>query len=69
MEQIVMISSGAAVLGNQGWGGYAISKAALSMLARLYAHEFTQTHISLVPSRLTVFFLTLVKIGEIDLTN
>jgi len=44
--QIVMISSGAAVLGNKGWGGYALSKSALNMLARLYAHEFPETHIS-----------------------
>jgi NAD(P)-dependent dehydrogenase (short-subunit alcohol dehydrogenase family) len=46
--QVVMISSGAAVLGNKGWGGYALSKAALNMLARLYAHEFADTHISAV---------------------
>ncbi len=46
--QVVMISSGAAVLGNKGWGGYALSKAALNMLARLYAHEFPDTHISAV---------------------
>ena len=44
--QVVMISSGASVLGNKGWGGYALSKAALNMLARLYAHEFPDTHIS-----------------------
>ena len=43
--QVVMISSGASVLGNKGWGGYALSKAALNMLARLYAHEFPDTHI------------------------
>lgn len=43
--QVVMISSGAAVLGNRGWGGYALSKAALNMLAKLYSHEFPQTHI------------------------
>lgn len=48
IDQIVMISSGAAVLGNKGWGGYALSKAALNMLARLYAHEFPQTHITAV---------------------
>ena len=48
IQQIVMISSGAAVLGNKGWGGYALSKAALNMLARLYAHEFPQTHIAAV---------------------
>jgi len=48
IEQVVMISSGAAVLGNKGWGGYALSKAALNMLARLYAHEFAKTHITAV---------------------
>jgi NAD(P)-dependent dehydrogenase (short-subunit alcohol dehydrogenase family) len=46
IAQVVMISSGAAVLGNRGWGGYALSKAALNMLARLYAHEFPLTHIT-----------------------
>jgi len=46
VRQVIMISSGAAVLGNKGWGGYALSKAALNMLARLYAHEFPATHIS-----------------------
>lgn len=48
VTQIVMISSGAAVLGNKGWGGYALSKAALNMLCRLYAHEFPGTHLSAV---------------------
>jgi NAD(P)-dependent dehydrogenase (short-subunit alcohol dehydrogenase family) len=46
VRQILMISSGAAVLGNRGWNGYALSKAALNMLAKLYAHEFPATHIS-----------------------
>jgi len=46
IDQIIMISSGAAVLGNKGWGGYALSKATLNMLARLYAHEFPATHIT-----------------------
>jgi NAD(P)-dependent dehydrogenase (short-subunit alcohol dehydrogenase family) len=41
-----MISSGAAVLGNKGWGAYALSKAALNMLAKLYAHEPPDTHIT-----------------------
>ncbi len=48
VSQVIMISSGASVLGNKGWGGYALSKAALNMLARLYAHEFPQSHISAV---------------------
>jgi len=46
LDQVVMISSGAAVLGNRGWSGYALSKATLNMLARLYAHEFPDTHIA-----------------------
>jgi NAD(P)-dependent dehydrogenase (short-subunit alcohol dehydrogenase family) len=48
IDQILLISSGAAVLGNKGWGGYALSKCALNMLGRLYAHEFEQTHIAAV---------------------
>lgn len=48
VAQVVMISSGAAILGNKGWGGYALSKATLNMLAKLYAHEFPDTHIAAV---------------------
>ena len=43
-DQIILISSGAAVNGNRGWGGYSLSKAALNMLAKLYAQEFPQLH-------------------------
>jgi len=39
IEKIVAISSGAAVNGNKGWGGYSISKAALNMMIKLYAAE------------------------------
>jgi len=46
IKQIILMSSGAAVLGNKGWGGYALSKATLNMLGKLYAHEFPNTHIS-----------------------
>ena len=45
VDQVLLMSSGAAVLGNKGWGGYALSKAALNMLGKLYAHEFSNTHI------------------------
>ena len=45
VEQIVLISSGAAVKGNRGWGAYALSKAALNMLTQLYALEFPDTHL------------------------
>ncbi|MBW9265006.1 MAG: SDR family NAD(P)-dependent oxidoreductase [Candidatus Thiodiazotropha sp. (ex. Lucinisca nassula)] len=46
VDQILLLSSGAAILGNKGWGGYALSKCALNMLGRLYAHEFPTTHIA-----------------------
>jgi len=46
IRQIVFMSSGAAVNGNRGWSGYALSKAALNMMAQLYAHEFPHTHIA-----------------------
>lgn len=43
--QIILISSGAGVVGNHGWGAYALSKATLNMLAQLYAHEMHDTHL------------------------
>lgn len=48
IRQILLMSSGAAVMGNKGWGGYALSKAALNMLGRLYSHEFPDTHIAAI---------------------
>ncbi len=45
VRQILLISSGAAMVGNKGWGGYALSKSSLNMLARLYAQEFSNSHI------------------------
>ncbi len=50
VQQVIGISSGAAVSGSRGWGGYALSKAAFVMLLRLYAAERPQTHFaSLAP--------------------
>ena len=49
-RQIVLMSSGAAVNGNKGWGAYSLSKAAVNMLAKLYAHEIPgATLIALAP--------------------
>lgn len=45
IDQIVLISSGAAVNGHRGWGAYALSKATLNMLAQLYAHEMPDAHL------------------------
>ena len=50
VEQLISISSGAAVHGKLGWGAYALSKATLKMLTELYAHEMPETHmINLAP--------------------
>lgn len=45
-KRIVAISSGAAITGHRGWGGYALSKAALNMLIQLYAAECPEVHFS-----------------------
>jgi benzil reductase ((S)-benzoin forming) len=44
--QVVAVSSGAAVSGARGWNAYALSKAALNMLVKLYAAERPGTHFS-----------------------
>lgn len=44
-KRIVLISSGAGLVGNHGWGAYALSKATLNMLAQLYAHELPVTQL------------------------
>jgi len=44
VHQVVTISSGAAVNGNRGWSGYALSKAALNMFTKLYAMARPETH-------------------------
>ena len=50
VKQVVAISSGASVSGAKGWNAYALSKAALNMLIRLYAAEMPNTHlIALAP--------------------
>jgi len=48
VRQVVAVSSGAAVNGSKGWGGYALSKAALNMLIKLYAEEKPWTHFSAI---------------------
>ncbi len=44
VKQIVGISSGASVNGSEGWGAYAISKAGLNMLLKVYAKELPEIH-------------------------
>lgn len=44
VRQLVAISSGAAFNGSAGWGAYSISKSALNLMFRVYAHEHPETH-------------------------
>ena len=48
-KKIVAISSGAAVNGNAGWGGYALSKCALNMMINIYAKEINTKLYTLAP--------------------
>ncbi|HEC45496.1 MAG TPA: SDR family NAD(P)-dependent oxidoreductase [Epsilonproteobacteria bacterium] len=44
VQQIVGISSGAAVNGSKGWGAYSLSKSGLNMLLNVYAKELPKIH-------------------------
>lgn len=46
VNQLILISSGASINGNRGWGAYSLSKASINMMAKLYAHEMPSTHIT-----------------------
>jgi len=46
VDQLIAISSGAAVNSHKGWGAYAISKAALNTMIKIYAEEKPWTHFS-----------------------
>lgn len=48
VDQVVAISSGSAFNGSGGWGAYSISKSALNLLVRVYAHEHPETHMTAV---------------------
>ena len=47
-RQVIGISSGASRNGSGGWGPYSISKSALNLLLRVYAHEHPATHFASV---------------------
>lgn len=50
VDKIYAISSGAAIKGSKGWGGYALSKSAFKMLIELYAAETVNTQfLSIAP--------------------
>ena len=65
-EQILLISSGAAINGSYGWSGYALSKAALNMLTQLYAHEMPDTHLTALAPGLVDTAMQDVLCDEVD---
>lgn len=66
VEQIVAISSGAAVNLNHGWGGYSISKAALNNLIKLYAPEMPDSHLIALAPGLVDTDMQDYLCGEVD---
>ncbi|MEX0914930.1 MAG: SDR family NAD(P)-dependent oxidoreductase [Wenzhouxiangellaceae bacterium] len=66
VEQIVAISSGAAVNMNYGWGGYSLSKACLNNLIGLYAHEMPDTHLTALAPGLVDTAMQDYLCGEVD---
>ena len=68
VAEVVLVSSGAGVTGNHGWGAYALSKAALNMLAQLYAHEMPATHLlALAPGLVDTEMQGLLR--QVDVTR
>jgi len=64
--QIVMMTSGAGVGGNKGWSSYALSKATLNMLAKLYSHEFAPTHVAAIAPGVTMSEMLENHLDSID---
>ncbi len=66
IKQIVAISSGASISGSRGWNAYALSKATLNMLIKLYAQEMPNTHLCAVAPGLidTPMMEHIIKYGD-----
>jgi benzil reductase ((S)-benzoin forming) len=67
VDQLIAISSGASQSGALGWNGYSLSKAALNMLVKLYAHEMSDTHCcALAPGLIETPMLGSILYGDHD---
>lgn len=66
VDQVVAISSGAAVNMSYGWGGYSLSKSLLNNLVRLYAHEMPDTHLTALAPGLVDTAMQDYLCGEVD---
>jgi NAD(P)-dependent dehydrogenase (short-subunit alcohol dehydrogenase family) len=63
-EKIVVMSSGAAVNGNPGWGGYALSKCALNMMVNIYSKEIDSKIYALAPGVIDTDMVAKVISGD-----
>lgn len=66
VDQVLTLSSGAAVNGNRGWNGYSISKAALNMFTHLYAQEWPEAHFTAFAPGLVDTAMQDYLCGEVD---
>lgn len=67
-SKILAISSGASISGNRGWNAYALSKASLNMLIKLYASEVpNKQFISLAPGLVHTEMQDMILQQNIDL--
>ena len=66
VQQIVAISSGAAINGSKGWGAYSLSKSTLNMLLKIYATELPETHFSALAPGIIKTAMVEHIINEVD---
>jgi len=63
-EKIVVMSSGAAVNGNPGWGGYSLSKCAVNMMVSIYSKEIDTKIYALAPGVIDTDMVAKVISGD-----
>jgi len=69
IDQIVLVSSGAGVVGTKGWSSYGLSKCTLNMLTKLYCHEFENTHMAAIAPGVTMSEMLQRHLDKIDVTT
>ncbi len=63
-DKIVVMSSGAAVNGNPGWGGYSLSKCAVNMMVSIYSKEIDSKIYALAPGVIDTDMVAKVISGD-----
>ena len=68
-KKIVVISSGAAINGNAGWGGYSLSKCAINMMISIYSKEIDTKIYALAPGVIDTDMVEKVISGDREKFN